>query len=56
VRRAVLPQFDLGVNGVITRGANPAELAPVTQAYRPIRPAGRFDRLQPDPGRAKTSA
>jgi probable F420-dependent oxidoreductase len=52
----VLRQFDLGVDGVIMHGANPGELAPVTQAYRSIRPADRFDRLQPNPGRARATA
>lgn len=49
--RAVLAQFDLGVDGVIVHGATPAELAPVVEAYRAIRPAGRFDHLDPNPGR-----
>jgi 5,10-methylenetetrahydromethanopterin reductase len=47
----VLRQFDLGVDGVIMHGATPAELAPVVDAYRQIRPAGRFDDLDPNPGR-----
>ena len=41
----VLRQFDLGVDGVIMHGATPTELAPVVDAYRAIRPAGRFDDL-----------
>ena len=49
---AVLAQFDLGVDGVIMHGASPAELAPVVAAYRSRRPAGRFDGLAPNPGRA----
>jgi len=44
--RAVLRQFDLGVDGVIMHGASPAELAPVVEAYRRRRPAGRAG----DPG------
>jgi len=44
--QAVLRQFDLGVDGVIMHGASPAELAPVVEAYRRRRPAGRAD----DPG------
>jgi len=47
----VLRQFDLGVDGVIMHGATPSELAPVVDAYRPLRPAGRFDALDPNPGR-----
>jgi hypothetical protein len=47
----VLRQFDLGVDGVIMHGATPAQLAPVVEAYRDIRPAGRFDALDPNPGR-----
>ncbi|OAA27923.1 putative F420-dependent oxidoreductase, MSMEG_2249 family [Frankia sp. EI5c] len=35
---AVARQFDLGVTGVIMHGATPAELAPVVEAYRGIRP------------------
>jgi probable F420-dependent oxidoreductase len=47
----VLRQFDLGVDGVIMHGATPDELAPVVDAYRPLRPEGRFDALDPNPGR-----
>jgi len=47
----VLGQFDLGVDGVIMHGATPDELAPVVEAYRAIRPAGRFDGLHANPGR-----
>ena len=47
----VLHQLDLGCDGVILHGATPAELAPVVAAYRAIRPAGRFDHLDPNPGR-----
>jgi probable F420-dependent oxidoreductase len=47
----VLRQFDLGVDGVIMHGATPAELAPVVEAYRPLRPEGRFGALDPNPGR-----
>ncbi len=49
----VLRQFDLGVDGVIMHGATPAELSPVVEAYRRIRPAGRFDALAPNPGRSE---
>jgi probable F420-dependent oxidoreductase len=47
----VLRQFDLGVDGVIMHGATPAELEPVVESYRTRRPAGRFDKLDPNPGR-----
>jgi len=47
----VLRQFDLGVDGVIMHGATPDQLAPVVDAYRSIRPEGRFDHLDPNPGR-----
>jgi probable F420-dependent oxidoreductase len=36
----VVDQFDAGADGVILHGATPAELAPVVEAYRSIRPAG----------------
>jgi len=49
--RAVLGQFDLGADGVILHGASPAELAPVIEAYRPLRPPVRFDHLDANPGR-----
>lgn len=49
----VLRQFDLGVNGVILHGSSPSQLAPVVDAYRAIRPAGRFDHLDPNPGRSQ---
>jgi 5,10-methylenetetrahydromethanopterin reductase len=47
----VLAQLDLGVDGVILHGATPEELAPVVEAYRALRPTGRFDHLDPNPGR-----
>lgn len=46
----VLGQFDLGVDGVIMHGASPEELRPVLSAYRRIRPPGRFDAAQANPG------
>jgi probable F420-dependent oxidoreductase len=50
--RKVVEQFDLGATDVILHGATPAELAPVLDAYRAVRPA-RFDaRHDPNPGRA----
>ena len=48
----VLRQFELGVDGVIMHGATPSELAPVVEAYRAIRPTGRFDHLVANPGRS----
>ena len=53
--RAVLHQFDVGADSVILHGASPAELAPVIEAYRAIRPAGRFDHLAANPGVAAPS-
>jgi alkanesulfonate monooxygenase SsuD/methylene tetrahydromethanopterin reductase-like flavin-dependent oxidoreductase (luciferase family) len=50
----VLRQFELGVDGVIMHGATPAQLAPVAEAYRAIRPAGRFDHLPANPGLARS--
>ena len=47
--KAVLRQLDLGADGVIMHGATPAELAPVVEAYRTVRPAGRFDHLAANP-------
>ena len=48
--RKVLRQFDLGADGVILHGASPAELRPIVEAYRSIRPTGRFDRCAANPG------
>jgi alkanesulfonate monooxygenase SsuD/methylene tetrahydromethanopterin reductase-like flavin-dependent oxidoreductase (luciferase family) len=48
---AILRQFDLGADSVILHGATPTELAPVVEAYRAIRPAGRFDAMPANPGR-----
>ncbi|MDO8362502.1 MAG: TIGR03857 family LLM class F420-dependent oxidoreductase [Actinomycetota bacterium] len=53
---AVLRQMELGADSVIVHGATPAELAPMLPAYRAIRPAGRFDHLDPNPGRTHRSA
>ena len=53
---AVTAQFDLGVDGVIMHGASPAELAPVVDAYRARRPAGRFDGLGANPGARPATA
>lgn len=47
---AVLRQMDLGADSVIIHGAAPSELAPMVEAYRAIRPAGRFDHLGSNPG------
>ena len=51
----VLRQFDLGVDGVIMHGATPAELAPVVDAYRGIRPDRPLRRARSQP-RPITSA
>lgn len=51
----VLGQFDLGADGVILHGATPSELEPVIEAYRSIRPEGRFDSEPANPGRSRTS-
>ncbi|MGH9275865.1 MAG: TIGR03857 family LLM class F420-dependent oxidoreductase [Acidimicrobiales bacterium] len=47
----VLDQLDAGADGVILHGSAPAELEPVVQAYRAVRPAGRFDGRSANPGR-----
>jgi 5,10-methylenetetrahydromethanopterin reductase len=47
---AVLGQLDLGADSVILHGAAPAELEPIVQAYRAVRPTGRFDTLPANPG------
>lgn len=47
---AVLHQLDLGADSVILHGASPDELAPIVDAYRARRPAGRFDHLAANPG------
>jgi alkanesulfonate monooxygenase SsuD/methylene tetrahydromethanopterin reductase-like flavin-dependent oxidoreductase (luciferase family) len=46
---AIRAQFDLGADGVILHGATPDELAPILDAYRRTRPAGRFDHLAANP-------
>jgi 5,10-methylenetetrahydromethanopterin reductase len=45
----ILGQFALGCDGVILHGASPSELEPIVAAYRPRRPAGRFDHLAANP-------
>lgn len=47
-------QFDCGADGVIMHGATPTELAPVLDAWRSVRPPGRFDGLPANPGRSVT--
>ncbi len=49
----VLGQFDHGADSVILHGATPDELAPVVEAYRSIRPGGRFEGLPANPGRSR---
>jgi len=46
----VLDQFTAGADAVILHGATPDELVPVVDAYRQLRPAGRFDALAANPG------
>ena len=43
-------QFDHGADSVVLHGATPADLAPVVDAYRAIRPAGIGDRCARNPG------
>ena len=55
----VLRQLDLGCDGVIMHGATPAQLEPVVDEYRKIRPEHRFGNLHANPGsdgRADVSA
>lgn len=47
----VADQFSCGADGVILHGATPTELAPVLDAWRTVRPRGRFDQLAANPGR-----
>jgi probable F420-dependent oxidoreductase len=54
--KAVLRQLELGADAVILHGASPRELAPVVEAYRAIRPPGRFDELPANPGGPKRAA
>jgi alkanesulfonate monooxygenase SsuD/methylene tetrahydromethanopterin reductase-like flavin-dependent oxidoreductase (luciferase family) len=45
----VLDQFAAGADSVILHGATPAELAPIVEAYRAVRPAHRAE-LPANPG------
>jgi 5,10-methylenetetrahydromethanopterin reductase len=47
----VLDQLAAGADGVILHGSAPAELAPVVDAYRTVRPAGRFEGRSANPAR-----
>ena len=47
-------EFTAGADGVILHGATPDELAPIVDAYRAVRPAGRFDNEAPNPGITKS--
>ncbi len=49
----VLDQFTAGADSVILHGATPAELAPIVDAYRAVRPAGRAE-LPANPGWMRT--
>src|ERR1700712_1524551 len=46
----VANQFKLGVDGVIMHGATPQELAPVVEAYRPLRDSALHAGLVANPG------
>lgn len=48
--KRVVDQFDAGADGVILHGATPAQLVPVVEAYRPLRPADRFTGRVANPG------
>jgi probable F420-dependent oxidoreductase len=48
----IADQFIAGADSVILHGATPAELTPVLDAWRTLRPSGRFDKLPANPGRA----
>ncbi|MEX2294553.1 MAG: TIGR03857 family LLM class F420-dependent oxidoreductase [Acidimicrobiales bacterium] len=47
----VLDQLTAGADGVILHGSSPAELEPVVDAYRAVRPADRFAGRTSNPGR-----
>jgi 5,10-methylenetetrahydromethanopterin reductase len=47
----VLDQLDAGADGVILHASTPAELEPVVDAYRAVRPPGRFDDREANPAR-----
>jgi probable F420-dependent oxidoreductase len=49
--RRVLDQFAAGADGVILHGASPGQLAPVLDAYRPVRAAKQFAGRHANPGR-----
>jgi len=49
---AIQRQFDLGADSIILHGASPDELAPIIEAYREHREAGRFDHLPANPGKS----
>ena len=49
----VLDQFAAGADAVILHGATPAELAPVLDAYRAVRPGDRFAGAPANPGWAR---
>ena len=47
----VLDQLDAGADGVILHGSAPAELEPVVEAYAEVRPEGKFEGREANPGR-----
>jgi len=46
----VVEQFGLGADSVILHGATPAQLAPIVEAYRRVRPDGLAERCVANPG------
>lgn len=48
----VIDQYAAGADAVILHGATPAELEPVLEAYRAVRPAERFASAPANPGRS----
>ncbi len=51
MRATVVDQMRLGADSVILHGATPAELAPVVEAYRLVRPTEAVARCTANPGR-----
>jgi probable F420-dependent oxidoreductase len=49
--KRIMDQFDCGADSVILHGAAPDELRPIVDAYKKVRPEGRFDDLEANPGR-----
>ncbi|MGI8335577.1 TIGR03857 family LLM class F420-dependent oxidoreductase [Actinomadura scrupuli] len=49
----IVDQFGAGADGVILHGVTPAEVAPVVEAYRKVRPSGLSDSPDLNPGRSR---